>query len=113
MAMVTIAAHPHVVWLCDTGRVCGVRCCLLSLAAPPKPPMAFAARITNVDDLEAMRLRLSDMAAQLPTGLQSLSPEQPLEAVLAALWRDGSVILKNAVSGECADRVVAEMNPFF
>jgi hypothetical protein len=71
--------------------------------------MAYAARTTDVDELEATRLQLPALAAQMPDGLQSLSPEQPLEAVLAALWRDGAVVLEHAVSDTCADRVVAEM----
>ena len=35
-----------------------------------------------------------------------------IETLLAALYRDGAVILTNAVSDECADAVVAEMSPY-
>ena len=68
-------------------------------------------QLTTNEDLERIRSELPALAAAMPNGLQALAPGDPLDDVLAALWRDGAVVLKNAVSGECADRVVAEMTP--
>ena len=75
-------------------------------------------RLTENDELSDIQARLPSLGDAMSSGLQSLpstfAPEEdaPLEAVLAALWRDGAVVLNNAVSGDCADRVVAEMSPY-
>ena len=75
--------------------------------------MAFMKRLTDNDELESIRTRLPELAGDLPSsGLQSVAPDAPLSTVLAALYRDGSCILTNAVSEECADRVVSEMTPY-
>ena len=74
--------------------------------------MAFMKRLTTNEELEDIRTRLPSLAEGLPAGLRSLPPGTPLETVLASLWRDGACILSNAVSDECADRVVDEMTPY-
>ena len=76
--------------------------------------MAFAERLTTNEELEGIRTRLPSVAELLPSDgrLCSFAPGTALAMILAALWRDGACILKNAVLDECADRVVAEMTPY-
>ena len=58
----------------------------------------------------------SEWTSQLPEGLVSVQydPSDPFleEKCLAALGRDGAVILANAVSAETADQVCADMAPY-
>ena len=64
----------------------------------------------------AWQARQSEWTAQLPDGLVSIAydPADPHleEKLLAALGRDGAVILKNAVPAELCDQVVADMRPY-
>jgi len=64
----------------------------------------------------AWQARQSEWTAQLPDGLVSIAydPADPHleEKLLAAMGRDGAVILKNAVPAELCDQVVADMRPY-
>lgn len=60
--------------------------------------------------------RQSEWAAQLPPGLVTVqyNPKDPHieEKCLAAMGRDGAVVLANAVPPEICDTVVADMTPY-
>jgi ectoine hydroxylase-related dioxygenase (phytanoyl-CoA dioxygenase family) len=60
--------------------------------------------------------RQSEWAAQLPEGLVTVQydPDDPHleEKCLAAMGRDGAVVLANAVTPEICDTVVADMKPY-
>lgn len=59
-----------------------------------------------------MQEKLPSIASEtLAPGLVRLGPDAPMEHILAALWRDGAVIIECAVSAEVADRVALEMKP--
>jgi|EP01043_Picozoa_sp_COSAG02_P006751 hypothetical protein len=69
-------------------------------------------RLVSNEELERMRPLIPTIAASFPRGLQRMTSDAPLENVLAALWRDGTVIIEQAVSEECCDRTVQEMGPY-
>jgi hypothetical protein len=90
-------------------------------AAPPKLPFGSVdgtwnpsgrRRLVDNAELEQMRPLIPDIAASLGRGLQRLAPDAALEQVLAALWRDGAVIVERAVSEACCDRTIEEMTPY-
>ena len=47
-----------------------------------------------------------------PPTLQKLAADAPIERIVAALWRDGGVVIERAVSKACADECIAEMAPY-
>ena len=69
-------------------------------------------RLVGNEELERIRPLIPSVAASLGPGLQRVAPDAPLERAFAALWRDGAVIIERAVSEECCDRVVEEMEPY-
>ena len=69
-------------------------------------------RLLSTDELESLRPRLDGLIASLSPGLQSLPADTPFEVVLAALARDGAVVVNNAVSDVCADACVEEIAPY-
>ena len=75
--------------------------------------MAFMERLTSNEQLEKIRGRLPSVAASMPDGLRLLPAAAELEAVLAALWRDGAVVLEKMVPCETADRVISELCVLF
>ena len=87
----------------------------------PRPPFGSVdgkwnpsgrSRLVSNEELERIRPLIPTIAAGFPRGLQRMMPDAPLENVLAALWRDGTVIIENAVSEECCDRTIEEMGPY-
>jgi hypothetical protein len=56
---------------------------------------------------------MTSLVRQLPAGqLARLNYPCSVDAVVAALWRDGVVILENVVSVEACERVIAQMKPY-
>lgn len=64
------------------------------------------------EELERIRTLIPGIAASLAPGMQRMLPDAPLENVLSALWRDGCIIIERAISEECCDRTIAEMQPY-
>ena len=69
---------------------------------------------TAVDtELYSIQPQLPALAAELPTGgLCKFACSTAFEQILAALYRDGAVILLNAVTEEVTDRCKTELEPY-
>ena len=100
------------------------------------PPSRFGVnRMAAGEGWSELRAELPRMAAELPPGLVSVDvPTAPdthpgasatratapelgggdaaLGRALAALWRDGAVVLRNAVSAAVCDGLLADMAPY-
>ena len=82
---------------------------------PTERAAASQQGIQTAEDAQLYKLqpRLPALAAALPGGLIKLpASTAPLEKVLSALYRDGAVILLNAVSEQCVERCKAELEPY-
>ena len=62
--------------------------------------------------LYQLQAQLPQLQAQLPQGVVKLPATAALEQVLAALWRDGAVVLTHAVSDDSVERCKAELEPY-
>ena len=73
-------------------------------------PVAYAAPSEKWDQVQE---NLSGLVRQLPEGrLARLKYPCSVDSVVAAMWRDGVVILENVVSVEACERVIAQMKPY-
>lgn len=78
---------------------------------PSLKPPALAAIDAVWDEVER---ELPTCSAGLPAfgPLVHFAPSTQIAEILAALSRDGAVIIDRAVSGETCDRIIAEMDPY-
>lgn len=84
-----------------------------SFGTPVELKSRSASRSANDAQLFSIQSRLPSLAATLPKGLVKLSaPSANFEEVLAALYRDGAVILLNAVSEEVVQQCKHELAPY-
>lgn len=61
---------------------------------------------------DKLQLQLDELQAQLPPALCRFPLDTPVSMLVAALRRDGCVIIERAVSEACCDAVLAEMDPY-
>ena len=73
---------------------------------------ASGSGVRSAEEWNALRDRLPALVNRLPDGMQRFPKGTELDTVIAALARDGTCVLLNAVSDECVDMCIEEMKPY-